>query len=213
MNFDEFIKKYNGKEIDYDGGFGVQCVDLIKLYLEEVFGIKIGAIGNAHAYFENFNNVQALKNNFERIENTKDFVPKQGDIMVWNTNVGNGAGHIAICDGIGTKTYFYSYDENWDGKSMKRVKHTYKNVYGVLRKKAENKYKNGDVIQIKYYDTGAREGKRKLVEFHSLYLKKQVWTDSLIIGTIAYSENQKYIIDLGNVGQYWFEETEIIGKA
>ena len=35
MTFDEFIKTYNGKKIDYDGVCGVQCVDLIKLYLDK----------------------------------------------------------------------------------------------------------------------------------------------------------------------------------
>lgn len=43
MTFDQFIKKHLGKAMDYDGVSGVQCVDLAKYYLDEVFGIKAGA--------------------------------------------------------------------------------------------------------------------------------------------------------------------------
>lgn len=77
MNYEEFVKTYNGKATDYDGGYGVQCVDLIKLYLDKVFNLKIGAIGNAEAYWNKFATVDVLKNNFNRISNTADFVPKK----------------------------------------------------------------------------------------------------------------------------------------
>ena len=82
MNYSEFIIAYSGKSFDYDGVSGVQCVDLIKMYLDKVFGIKAGAWGNAKDYYENFNNLP-LKNSFDRIANTASFVPQQGDIAVW----------------------------------------------------------------------------------------------------------------------------------
>lgn len=50
--YTEFIKKYNGKAKDYDGVAGVQCVDLIKYYLKEVFGLNPGAWGDAHCYYD-----------------------------------------------------------------------------------------------------------------------------------------------------------------
>lgn len=139
MNYQDFINTYNGKSVDYDGGYGVQCVDLIKLYLDKVFNIKIGAIGDAHVYFDNYNKVELLKNNFDRIENTPDFIPSKGDIVVWNKNTGNGCGHVAIATGEGTTTYFYSYDQNWGGKTIRRIYHNYTNVSGVLRAKDQNK--------------------------------------------------------------------------
>ena len=151
MNFDEFVKKYNGQAIDYDGGFGVQCVDLIKLYAEKVLGLKFGAFGNAHAYYDNFENIKMLKDNFIKIKNTPDFVPQKGDIIIWNTRRGNGAGHIALCNGIGTKNYFCSYDMNWNGvKAMQLIKHTYSNVLGVIRFKNQNlkTLKNGDIVEV-----------------------------------------------------------------
>lgn len=43
MTYQEFVNKYNGVGTDYDGVAGVQCVDLIKLYLNKVFGLNPGA--------------------------------------------------------------------------------------------------------------------------------------------------------------------------
>lgn len=139
MTFDEFVKKYNGKSTDYDGSYGVQCTDLIKLYAEKVFGVKAGSAswGNAKKYYTN--TPSALSKITTKIKNTYSFVPKKGDIMVWDGNVGGGAGHVAICTGEGTTSYFYSYDQNWGSKPMHKVKHTYDNVYGVLRPKDQSK--------------------------------------------------------------------------
>ena len=135
MNYSEFVNKYLGKSTDYDGAYGVQCVDLIKAYLHDVFGISAGSWGNARFYWINFALRAPLKANFDKIKNTAQLIPKRGDIVVWNNSVGNGCGHIAIATGEGDTRSFYSYDQNWNGKPMKKVKHTYAGVYGVLRPK------------------------------------------------------------------------------
>lgn len=140
MNFEEFVKKYNGKATDYDGGYGVQCVDLAKFYVNEVLKITPQVVGNAHCYYDDYERYSYLYDNFDKIPNTPAFVPQKGDLMVWNTKRGNGAGHISLCDGVGTTSYFYSYDQNWNGeKAMRRVKHDYSNVLGVIRPKAQEK--------------------------------------------------------------------------
>lgn len=149
MNYNEFIATYNGKGTDYDGGYGVQCVDFIKLYLDKVFGIKPGAWGDAKYYWINFNKHPELVANFTRIANTPSFVPKKGDIMVWKGSLSgsDGCGHVAVCDGVGNTSYFYSYDQNWQGKAAKRVKHNYNSVYGVLRPKDQSKITG--VVEVK----------------------------------------------------------------
>ena len=125
-------------------------------YLDKVFDLKIGAIGNAHAYYDSYNNVDILKNNFTKIANTPDFIPNKGDIVVWSTAQGNGCGHVAIATGEGTTTYFYSYDQNWNGKEMKKVYHKYTNVLGVLRPKEQNKIDGGEE-EMKVYQNGSTE--------------------------------------------------------
>lgn len=143
LTFDSFIKSYLGKSIDYDGVSGVQCVDLIKVYLDKCFGIKAGAWGNAKDYYENFNNVSALKTNFTKIANTPSFIPQKGDICVWGKNVSDSHnyGHIAIATGEGNTSEFYTYDQNWGGKPMKKVKHKYSAFLGVLRPKDQTPFK------------------------------------------------------------------------
>lgn len=169
MTFDEFVKKYNGKATDYDGGCGVQCVDLAKLYIDKVLEIKPQSIGNAEAYWNRYNELPYLKNNFDRIANTPSFIPQKGDLVVWGKKHGK-YGHIAVADGAGTTSYFYSYDQNWGrkGQGMTRIKHTYKSGFeGVLRPKAQDKvnggskpsgkYVNGQDVEIDvpFYFTGA----------------------------------------------------------
>lgn len=136
MNYNEFVNTYRGKATDYDGGYGVQCVDLIKLYLDKVFGLKIGAIGNAEAYYRRYSEISVLKNNFTRIANTASFVPKKGDIVIWGQKHSK-TGHIAIATGAGTTSWFNSYDQNWGSKEMKLVRHSYKGIDGVLRPKLQ----------------------------------------------------------------------------
>lgn len=147
MNYQEFINEYNGKSFDYDKVAGVQCVDLAKMYLDKVFGIKPGSWGNAKDYFENFNNLP-LKNSFTRIANTPSFVPKKGDIVVWGTGVGK-YGHISIATGEGNTHQFYSYDLNWGSKNVHKVLHNYKGFLGVLRPNAQDKIEQASTSTLK----------------------------------------------------------------
>ena len=133
MTFDQFISKHLGKAMDYDGVSGVQCVDLIKYYLDEVFGIKPGAWGDARNYYESFTSYSALTNNFTRISgNNASFVPKKGDIVVWGANVSSNhnCGHIAIGIGGGTHNSFSTYDQNWNQKAMAKTTHSHTHSNG-----------------------------------------------------------------------------------
>ena len=143
INFDEFVKAYLGKGTDYDGVYGVQCVDIVNVYLNKVFGLKPGAWGDAKDYYEGFNKVTALKNNFTRIANTPSFIPQKGDICVWGANISDkhNCGHIAIATGEGNTSEFYTYDQNWGGKPMKKCKHSHKAFLGVLRPKDQTPFK------------------------------------------------------------------------
>lgn len=173
MNFTEFINTYNGKKIDYDGVSGYQCVDLAKLYMNKVLEIKPYAIGNAEAYWNKFELVTFLNKNFIKIKNTPTFIPQKGDIVLWDKRHGK-YGHIAVADGIGTTSYFYSYDQNWGiDKRIHRVKHNYKGGFaGVLRPIAQDKingkykYKVGEFVEVNIPVklTGSIEGLCALVD-------------------------------------------------
>lgn len=151
MTFDEFLNAHIGKAMDYDKVAGRMCVDLAKYYLKEVFGIESGAWGDAHCYYDNFNNIPNLYNNFVRIPNTPEFVPQRGDIGVWSAKLNDGWGHIAICDGCGDTSHFYSYDQNWMGREdpCTRVEHNYNYFLGVLRPKDQSRIKRKEENKMK----------------------------------------------------------------
>lgn len=151
VNFDIFIKKYLGKATDVDGAAGVQCVDLAKAYLKEVFDVDFFAVGSAKNYFERFDRFAKLRDKFVRIANTPDFVPIKGDLAVWGSSKGGGHGHVAICSGEGDTRHFYSYDQNWDGKACKLVRHDYRGFLGVLRPRCRVLIGSGETTAACYH--------------------------------------------------------------
>lgn len=134
MTFNEFKNEVLGKSLDYDGVAGYQCVDLAKVYLDWMFGIKPGAWGNAKDYWNNLNR-PGMSDFFYRVPNTADLVVERGDIVVWGAMPGNPYGHIAIGLGEGDLNGFQSLDQNWGTSYVKQVGHNFNNVLGVLRLK------------------------------------------------------------------------------
>jgi len=136
MNLKQFVDKWLGKKIDFDNAYQGQCVDLFRQYNKEVLEIsQPRSVVGAADFWANYDTDTNLKQNFTKISNTADFKPLEGDVMIWNKRSGGGFGHIAVVYGSDqTLDYFYSFDQNWSKISYcEIVKHTYSNVYGVLR--------------------------------------------------------------------------------
>lgn len=134
MTMDKWIKLHYGKGVDYDNVYGVQCVDLVKCFIKEVLGVEPESIGNAIEYYRKAKTSKYLKDNFKWIDNTETFIPKRGDIAVFESNTGHG--HVCVCTGVGNTSYFWSYDQNYpNGKHepMTLIEHNYKKMKGVLR--------------------------------------------------------------------------------
>nr|DAI60345.1 MAG TPA: Endolysin [Caudoviricetes sp.] len=133
MTFNEFYQGVNGKSLDYDGLYGYQCVDLVKVYLDWCFGIKPGAWGNAKDYWNILNRAN-VSDYFYQVPNTRDLVVERGDIVVWGEMSGNPYGHVAI--GLsGDINHFTSLDQNWGSNYVREIYHNYDGVLGVLRVK------------------------------------------------------------------------------
>lgn len=93
MTLDEFVKKYEGKQIDFDKAFGSQCVDLFRQYSKEVLNIKehTGAVEGAKDLYLNFSSMPKMFEYFQKV-----FTPHKGDIVVFNKSEKNKYGHVAI---------------------------------------------------------------------------------------------------------------------
>jgi hypothetical protein len=134
MTLSEFIKKYDGKTIDFDKRYGGQCQDAFNQYCVEVWNIPnpIQQFPVASAY-QNFG--YAKNNpNFITIPNDPTAVPMPGDVIIWNQGVGPH-GHVGIFV-EGDVMNFKAFEQNWAGiQKCRIVNHPYDHVTGWFRPK------------------------------------------------------------------------------
>lgn len=106
--YTDFRNHRMGGKVNYDWAFGYQCVDLAKLYCEEVLGLgKIWALGNA----KDVPNNPIFRKGWEILKGTTDLM--QGDIIV---RTKGRYGHIAIVDHIHNGRV-YVLEQNGSGKN------------------------------------------------------------------------------------------------
>jgi hypothetical protein len=125
-----FLADHDGVCVDFDGVYGDQCMDLAEYYNRDVVGApQIGgdAADAWYYYSDAF---------YFQIPNGPDNIPHFGDLIVWDTDVGDGAGHIAICVEA-DETGFTSFDQNWPSDSCCHYQYhdSYDAVLGWLRPK------------------------------------------------------------------------------
>ena len=94
MTLDEFVKKYEGKKVDYDGYYGAQCVDLVRLYIRLVWGLPQPK--NIISAYEAYTHWLRCGNGFNEISWKSITKIARGDIIVFPPTDINTHGHIAI---------------------------------------------------------------------------------------------------------------------
>jgi len=128
MTFDEFIKKWEGSGIDFDGHYGDQCVDLYREYVKDVLGLpQSPPVRGAEDIWDSY-----LPDHYERILNTIEAIPQKGDIMIFNFGE---YGHVSIFIS-GGQLQFTSFDQNYPlGSFCAKRNHDYYSIIGWLRPK------------------------------------------------------------------------------
>lgn len=131
MNLATFVSTYNGTTVG-DG----QCVALIKLYEDEVLGfIQSFGLAYAYMYFTEYPNNAGLQAHYDRYT-LSDGLPSPGDIVVFNSNTGGGAGHVSIVYQDVSNNGFTGFDQNWSTPGRCNIEtHSYTNVLGYLKPK------------------------------------------------------------------------------
>ena len=147
MTFDEFIKQYTNKPVDFDGIYPNQCMDLMHQYAYDVLGItdkSVLAKPSAYQVFTQF----AWPNYFEKVTNTPDGVPQKGDIVIFGTYVG-AYGHVCVFVNGDVNT-FNSFDANWPTGTLPHIQgHNYNGVLGWLHPIASNQPSELDLLKAK----------------------------------------------------------------
>lgn len=133
ITLDDFIKNYEGKQIDFDKAFGSQCVDVFRQYSKEVLGIQehTGAVEGAKDLYLNFTDMKLMQKYFQKI-----YTPRKGDIVVFNKTPTNKYGHVAIVLYATNKTLVVFEQSGFDQKKGSYINiRNFDNVLGFLRRK------------------------------------------------------------------------------
>lgn len=135
MTLDTFIKTWDSRYVDYDGNRKFWCVDLVRRYIKDVYGIDpyvaIPPVVNAKDIWTKFN-----PKYFTKEVNGKLNFPAPGDIVIWGfyPGVTGWSGHVAV-NITGAPMNLISFDQNYPtGTPCHRQLHNYKGVYGWLKK-------------------------------------------------------------------------------
>ncbi|QEJ95318.1 CHAP domain-containing protein [Treponema phagedenis] len=135
MSLDEFVKKYLGKKVDYDGHYGAQCVDLFRQYCKDVLKIPhTGGVIGASELYTKYEKLPLEMKYFERIPRTKG-KPQAGDVAVFMPTKGNKYGHVAIVISADKETLTVFEQDGFAQTGTYIVTRSYTYILGFLRKK------------------------------------------------------------------------------
>ena len=110
MTYQEFVNKYNGRKIDYDGAYGCQCWDLAQYYNVEVLNVPDSVLSGCgwvkNMILWDWKYAQLM----EYFDEVDVHAMQQGDVCIWTSGEG---GHIAIYDHYdGTNCWYFSQNPN-----------------------------------------------------------------------------------------------------
>ncbi|MBK7788246.1 MAG: CHAP domain-containing protein [Saprospiraceae bacterium] len=107
-NGSHYAKSY-GRNLTPDGynlGLKYQCVEFVKRYYYQVYRHKMpNAQGNARDFFDKKLEDRAYnsKRGLMQYRNVREYAPKAGDLLVYDSYPGNPYGHVAIIAEVGAE--------------------------------------------------------------------------------------------------------------
>ena len=129
MSLTQFIKKYLGEKVDFDGKFGSQCVDLYRQYLKDVLCVpQTPAVEGAKDIIDNPGVLSVTRDSA-----LADY--SQGDVLIWDRSKTSKYGHVAILVSVYNTKYFIVLEQ--DGFKQDGVKLAFRsreNLLGCLWK-------------------------------------------------------------------------------
>lgn len=106
ISLTQFIKKYLGTKVDFDGKFGPQCVDLARKYYSEVLDVpQFPPVDGAKDIIKNPGNLKVIKE-----DALADY--SSGDVLIWGVSRTNQYGHVAILVSIYNTKYFIVLEQD-----------------------------------------------------------------------------------------------------
>lgn len=96
QKFNQIINKYIGKRVDYNNDNSYQCVDFVKQYVKEQYGIGLGLFGPSA--LSGWNTGSPFNSSFKRVNYIPGLYPECGDIVFLDKTSNNPYGHVAVAD-------------------------------------------------------------------------------------------------------------------
>lgn len=172
IKLSDFIKKWNGKKLEYDGLYLFQCVDLVKAWNHDL-GYPPKS-GNGKDWINN------AGKEYTKVLYKKGLVPREGAIYSFKATPGNPGGHTGVFIS-GNTIKFKSFDQNFPiGSPCHIQEHDYSLMLGWIQPK---NYQGGDDV---YTDTSGvfkdKNGKPLTQSakgwFNSTINYRKKWVDS-----------------------------------
>lgn len=106
ISLTQFIKKYLGTKVDFDGKLGPQCVDLARQYYSEVLEVpQFPPVEGAKDIIKNPSKLKVIKE-----DALADY--SSGDVLIWGASRTNQYGHVAILVSIYNTKYFIVLEQD-----------------------------------------------------------------------------------------------------
>ena len=136
MTLDEFVERYNGKKIDYDGSYGAQCVDVFRQYCKDVLAIPhTGGVAGAAELFTKYEAMPLEQKYFERVPYKAGMLPEAGDVVVFGATQTNQYGHVAIVLEASAEAIAVFEQDGFAQGGAHVGSWSYRRVLGFLRKR------------------------------------------------------------------------------
>src|ERR1044072_2136383 len=145
MTYKQAISTYNGQPVDVDyfpKEQPFQCYDWVVKYMKLTAKLPGNPLmrwtGGVRDFAEHFDEItvsgRKLATYYKYVKNDPSDpkqLPKQGDIIIWSGKLpgSGGYGHTGVVDSA-TSSGFYSYDQNWGGRFVHKVHHSWGHVLG-----------------------------------------------------------------------------------
>jgi hypothetical protein len=96
-SINEWLATANGRRMNPDGHYGLQCVDVTDQYAEDLFGVpwpqSVGGVAGARQLLD-----AAPDEFWQRIDYAHGLVPQRGDVLVFAGDEYNQWGHTAVVE-------------------------------------------------------------------------------------------------------------------
>lgn len=174
---------YVGRKVDFDGFYGMQCMDLAVDYVYWATGIKMW--GNANDAPENDFKGKAIV-----YKNTQNFQQEVGDIAVFTRGrFNNQFGHIGLVYDRGNLNGCTILEQNWDGNANTGAALRWDDCSGI-----------GYFIRIKFDGKNVKQTAAVTVKQTSINSKPLLKIASVPPKNLKWSTGAYYMATIDNLG-------------